>query len=63
MNIKTSGGLANGSFSPKTSNASISQSRPGASANIKTTVKTSYSAGSMGGSSGRSAKDIKTTSK
>ncbi len=63
MNIKSSGGLSNGSFSPKSSPGNISQTRPGAVANIKTTASVRHSAGSMAGSSGRSAKDIKSTAK
>lgn len=63
MNIKTSGGLANGSFSPKGSPSMMSQSRPGAAGNIKTTAMPKSGSGSMAGSSGRSSKDIKSTAK
>lgn len=63
MNIKTSGGLSNGSMSPRGNPGMISQTRPGAPGNIKTTAMPRSSTGSMAGSSGRSAKDIKTTVK
>jgi len=63
MNIKSSGGLANGSFSPKGSPSMISQSRPGSSATIKGSPMTRSGSGSMAGSSGRSSKDIKSTAK
>jgi len=62
--IKTSGGLSGGNMKPRGNPSNLGESRPGSSANIKDKpAGIRSSAGSMAGSSGRGAKDIKSTVK
>lgn len=60
MQIKTSGGLSNGTLTPKAKPGMLGNTRPGARANIKTTANVRHGSGSMSGSDRRSACDIKT---